>query len=31
MTEREIEHILAEEADESKVQRAIEEYLRGAD
>lgn len=29
MTEREIERILAEEADEAKVQRAIEEYLKG--
>lgn len=29
MTEREIERILAEEADEAKVLEAIEEYLRG--
>ena len=30
MTEREIERILAEEADEAKVLRAMEEYLKGA-
>lgn len=30
MTEREIERILAEEADEAKVWEAMEEYLRGA-
>lgn len=29
MSEREIERILAEEADEAKVQQAIEEYLKG--
>lgn len=29
MTEREIERILAEEADEAKVWEAIEEYLKG--
>lgn len=29
MTERYIERILAEEADEAKVQQAIEEYLKG--
>ena len=29
MTEREIERILAEEADEAKVWKAIEEYLKG--
>lgn len=29
ITEREIERILAEEADEAKVWEAIEEYLRG--
>ena len=29
MSEREIERILAEEADEAKVWEAIEEYLRG--
>ena len=29
MTEREIERILAEEADEGKVWEAIEEYLKG--
>lgn len=31
MTEREIERILAEEADEEKVWEAMEEYLRGVD
>ena len=31
MSEREIERILSEEADEAKVQWAIEEYLRGGD
>lgn len=30
MTEREIERILAEEADEVNVWEAIEEYLKGA-
>lgn len=30
MTEREIERILAEEADEAKVWEAVEEYLKGA-
>lgn len=30
MTEREIERILSEEADEAKVWKAIEEYLKGA-
>jgi len=29
MTERELERILAEEADEAKVWRAMEEYLKG--
>jgi hypothetical protein len=29
MTEREIERILAEEADEAKVWKAIEKYLKG--
>lgn len=29
MTEREIERILAEEADETKVWEAIEKYLKG--
>ena len=29
MTDREIERILAEEADEAKVWEAIEEYLKG--
>jgi hypothetical protein len=29
MTEREIERILSEEADEAKVWEAIEEYLKG--
>ncbi len=29
MTERYIERLLAEEADEAVVQRAIEKYLRG--
>ena len=29
MSEREIERILAEEADEAKVRKAMEEYLRG--
>ena len=31
MSEREIERILSEEADEAKVREAIEEYLKGAD
>lgn len=31
MTEREIERILAEEADEAKVLEAIEEYLKGGE
>jgi hypothetical protein len=30
MSERELERILAEEADEAKVWRAMEEYLKGA-
>lgn len=30
MTEREIERLLSEEADEAKVWGAIEEYLKGA-
>lgn len=29
MSEREIERILAEEADEAKVWKAVEKYLRG--
>ena len=31
MSERELERILAEEADEEKVWRAMEEYLKGGD
>ena len=31
MSEREIERILAEEADEAKVWGAIEEYLKGVE
>lgn len=31
MTERELERILAEEPDEAKVWRAMEEYLKGGD
>lgn len=31
MSERELERILQEEADEQKVQKAIDEYLKGAE